>query len=174
MELQGSKNPKRRPQPSPEFLAALSQEMALTAETMNLQLSELQNIGYLEALSDLSVTEIRAGFKRARKTSNFFPKPIEVRELANDQLEEENKSYFQLEPPPIEGAKDKQILKNLMDTFWAEHEKKSPEAMPGQRWTAEDGWKPREESWRLELEREARQKPVVAWHAPITGPNIRP
>ncbi len=56
------------------------------------------------------------------------------------------------------------------------------EPMKGMRWTFEDdaedrkkygqnrpenGWRPREESWRRELERDARATKPPAWHAPI-------
>src|ERR1700676_2101145 len=67
---------------STEFLEVLKQEMALTAETLNEPLTDLKNVGYLEALSGLRVEQIRMGFRRARRTLKWFPKPREVRELS--------------------------------------------------------------------------------------------
>lgn len=104
-----SRNPNRRPQPSTEFLEALKYEMALTSETMNQELSDLQIMGYVEALSGLSIEKIRAGFKRARRTLQFFPKPVEVRELAIEEIEEsEPKQYFLPEPEPVWSDEDRE------------------------------------------------------------------
>lgn len=99
---QDSRNQGRQPQPSTEFLEALKYEMALTAETMNQELTALQNMGYIEALSDLNVEQVRAGFKRARRTLQFFPKPAEVRTLAEEEIEETRpKTYYLPEPEPM-------------------------------------------------------------------------
>lgn len=92
-----NRNRKQPLRPSAEFLEVLKYELALTAETMAQELTELQIMGYLEALTGMTVEQIRAGFKRARRTSHFFPKPIEVRELAHEEIEENApKSYYQL------------------------------------------------------------------------------
>lgn len=72
------------PKHSTEFSEALKQEMALTAETLNEPLSDMKIVGYLEALSNpvMRVEQIRMGFRRARRTLKWFPKPSEIRELA--------------------------------------------------------------------------------------------
>lgn len=74
---------------SPEFLQTLAQELALTAETMNFELTDLAVAGYREALSDLRPDQLRRGFKRARRVLNFFPKPNEVRECAYLEFQDE-------------------------------------------------------------------------------------
>jgi len=74
---------------SPEFLQTLAQELALTAETMNFELTDLAVAGYREALTDLRPDQLRRGFKRARRMLNFFPKPNEVRECAAAEFEDE-------------------------------------------------------------------------------------
>lgn len=103
-----SRNRNRPRQPSPEFLEALKYEMAITSETMNQELSELQIMGYVEALSELSIEKLRAGFKRARRTLLFFPKPIEVQQLALDEIEEAApKQYFLPEPEPAWSDEDR-------------------------------------------------------------------
>lgn len=103
-----NRNRRPTPQPSTEFCQVLKYEMAMTAETMNQELSELQIMGYVEALSGLSIEKLRAGFKRARRTLQFFPKPVEVWQLALDELEESApKQYFLPEPEPVWSDEDR-------------------------------------------------------------------
>ena len=56
-------------------------------------------------------------------------------------------------PPTEETMEDKIYLDKLLRTAIAG----AGEPMPGERWTTEDGWLPREESWRREEEREMRK-----------------
>lgn len=103
-----NRNRKQQQQPSAEFLEVLKYEMALTSETMNQELSELQIMGYVEALAGMSIEKLRAGFKRARRTLQFFPKPVEVHELALDEIEETTpKQYFLPEAEPEWSEEDR-------------------------------------------------------------------
>src|SRR5229473_3117639 len=79
------RNQKRQQQLSQEFCETLAQELALTAETLNFELTELAVAGYREALSDMTPEQLRRGFKRARRALNWFPKPAEVRECAYEE-----------------------------------------------------------------------------------------
>lgn len=97
------KNEQERPQPpSKEFLAVMTHELALTAEMMGVELTELRVMAYSEALSDLIPERIQAGFKRARRLLQWFPKAIEVRNLSLDELEESApKKYYLPEAEPV-------------------------------------------------------------------------
>lgn len=104
---------------SPEFLQTLAQELALTAETMNFELTDLAVAGYREALSDLRPDQLRRGFKRARRTLNFFPKPNEVRECAYAEWQDEQPTkYYLPEAEPRWTEEDrKQWGEEMQETF---------------------------------------------------------
>lgn len=76
------------PMHSTEFSETLKQEMFLTASTLKTPIDPPMIIGYQEALADLRPDQIRAGFKRARRTLRFFPKPVDVRELSRLEFED--------------------------------------------------------------------------------------
>ena len=54
--------------------------------------------------------------------------------------------------PELSSSESKAILRQVFDVIG-----KIKEPHPEERWTAEDGWLPREESWRREEEREMRK-----------------
>lgn len=57
-------------------------ELAKTAELFGEPVSEARGALYWEALEDLTIEEVVAGFRRARShTPTFFPKPGEIRQL---------------------------------------------------------------------------------------------
>ena len=102
------------PKCSIEFLEALKQELALTTETLREPLTELMVLGYSEALSDLRVEQLRWGFRRARRTLRWFPKPCEVRELS--ALEADDLPPLLALPEadePIDLAEKAKILRDL-------------------------------------------------------------
>jgi len=92
---------------STEFSTALKEEMALTAETLHVPLTELMVLGYLEALSGLRVEQLRMGFRRARRTLKWFPKPSEVRELAALEAQDLEPSKLLPEARPEWTAQDR-------------------------------------------------------------------
>jgi hypothetical protein len=92
---------------STEFLDALKQEMALTAETLGEPLTDLKIVGYLEALSVLRIEQIRMGFQRARRMLKWFPKPSEVRELSALEAQDLEPSKVLPEARPEWTAKDR-------------------------------------------------------------------
>lgn len=113
-----NRSPSQPRQPSAEFLEALKHEMALTAETLNHELTELQVLGYLEALADMSVVRLQAGFKRARRTLLFFPRPAEVRSLASDEIEATTPYRCLREPEPMWTEEErKDFVDNITKTL---------------------------------------------------------
>ncbi len=61
---------------------AFAVEMAATASTFGSELSEGKIDTYWEALKDLPIEVVCAGLREARRSLRFFPKPVEIRELA--------------------------------------------------------------------------------------------
>lgn len=55
--------------------------MAVMAETFAEPLSELRVESYLQALDDLSDTEVEQAMRLAMRACRWFPKPVELREL---------------------------------------------------------------------------------------------
>jgi hypothetical protein len=56
----------------------------------------------------MSIQKLRAGFKRARRTLQFFPKPVEVHQLAVDEIDENTpKQYFLPEAEPEWSEEDR-------------------------------------------------------------------
>lgn len=104
---------------SPEFLQTLAQELALTAETMNFELTDLAVAGYREALSDLRPDQLRRGFRRARRTLNFFPKPNEVRECAYAEWQDEQpaRQYLPEAEPQWTDEDRRQWSQEMEETF---------------------------------------------------------
>lgn len=62
-------------------VAAVGVELGKTAELFGEPLSEGRVLLYVEALADLDLEAVLAGFRRARAEMKFFPKPAEIREL---------------------------------------------------------------------------------------------
>lgn len=133
-----------------------------TYTTWRLALSPLPNLNWLNKAFLLAMKE----------SANYMPAVGVILEAYERIAEKESKTYFEPEPAMQTAAEDKLMWARLM----AENKEflKQPPWYEGKRWTKEDGWLPREESWRREAAREAQQKPVKSWHAPIKGPNIRP
>ncbi len=123
---------------------------------------------YVKPLTEYGAKQLDDAFALCLRECVFMPKIAEIISRIAPE-----KTYYEPDPPMYRNPEDKSTWEKLMAENKAEIKSKSSEPMPGQRWTAEDGWKPREESWRLGAEREARKKPLTAWHAPIKGPNIR-
>lgn len=95
-EIKQHNDPQKMHKLSAQFLEALEQEMFLTASTLKETLDPPMIVGYQEALSDLRPDQIRAGFKQARKTLRWFPKPVEVRELCRIAFDESPIGMHQL------------------------------------------------------------------------------
>ena len=134
-----------------------------------IELSEQEVKIYLSGLREFGPKQLDEAFYLCRLECKFMPRIADVVERIKPET-----SYFDSVVSEDQNVEDKSTWKNLMAQFGERLRTENPEPMPGQRWTAEDGWKPREESWRLEADRDARKKPVSSWHAPIKGPNIRP
>lgn len=146
------------------------------------KLTDVEREVYLFDLREYSAAQLDDAFLLCRRELAFMPKVADViKRIAPE------KHYYAPEPQYQSDKTDKEILNNLMKEFWQEHRTHNPEAMPGQRWSAETwkedeaenklparlwGWRPREESWKKEAERQMREKPANAWHPPIAGPNI--
>lgn len=60
----------------------LAQVLALLGEMFNEPISELRAEGYFDALSDLPIDTVEGAARLALRTKTFFPKPVELRELA--------------------------------------------------------------------------------------------
>jgi hypothetical protein len=69
--------------PSERFSAALLSNLALLGELYRQELTPLATIAYQEALRDLSIEAMNAGFKEAIKRCKFLPTPAEIRDEAN-------------------------------------------------------------------------------------------
>ena len=61
---------------------AFAVAMVATASALGAELSEGKIETYWEALKDLPIEVVSAGLREARRSLRFFPKPVEVRELA--------------------------------------------------------------------------------------------
>ncbi len=66
----------------------LARVLAVLAETFNETVSEIRAEGYLMGLVDLSIEQVEAAAKAALKSSKFFPRPAELRELAVGSVED--------------------------------------------------------------------------------------
>lgn len=104
-----------RPKQSQEFSDVLAREMALTAETLGVQLTELMVAGYAEALAGMTPKIMSLGFRRARKKSRFFPKPIEVREWGYEEWELIRPRFQGLPAPPEPTAEQREADKKLWE-----------------------------------------------------------
>jgi hypothetical protein len=60
------------------FAAAIT----ITSEVLGADLSPAKVEGYFQALQDLPIEGVLAGLAEARRSSRFFPKPAEIRELS--------------------------------------------------------------------------------------------
>ena len=69
-------------------MAAFGRELIVTAEVFGDTLSEARTLGYFEALMDLPLDAVLAGLRHARRSTRFFPKPAEVRELVQGSVED--------------------------------------------------------------------------------------
>lgn len=63
-------------------LPGLARILAVLGETFNETVSDIRTEGYLMGLSDLQIEQVERGARQALKTSKFFPRPAELRELA--------------------------------------------------------------------------------------------
>lgn len=172
MSKESKQHLQRQPR-SPRDTASPSQAMALKwlallAIHYKIELTEPEIEIYLDGLKEFGPKQLDDAFALCRKECLFMPRVADIVSRIAPE-----KTYFEPDPPMYSPPEDKATWAKLMAENGAEIRKQPSEPMPGQRWTAEDGWLPREESWRLEAEREARKKPAVAWHARIAGPNIR-
>ena len=66
----------------------LARVLAVLAETFNETVSEVRAEGYLMGLVDLSIEQVESAAKAALKSSKFFPRPAELRELAVGSVED--------------------------------------------------------------------------------------
>lgn len=123
---------------------------------------------YQMGLQHLNETELKAAFQESIQKCQFFPSVKEMLDCLQDWHDRQPAvgTATPAERPSI-SAEDKVVWDREMGALWDGLKAANPEPMPGQRWSAEDGWLPREESWRRELERAARATKPVAWHAPI-------
>src|SRR3990167_4598232 len=69
-------------------MAAFGRELIVTAEVFGDTLSEARTLGYFEALMDLPLDAVLVGLRHARRSTRFFPKPAEVRELLEGSVED--------------------------------------------------------------------------------------
>lgn len=67
---------------TPDDRPRLARILAVLGETFNEPVSDLRAEGYLMGLNDLTIGQVEQGARRALKTSRFFPRPAELRELA--------------------------------------------------------------------------------------------
>lgn len=58
------------------------------AEVFDREVTEMMLLGYVQALSDLSLDEIRQSVQRSLRTCKFFPKPVELIELARGRTDD--------------------------------------------------------------------------------------
>lgn len=66
--------------------------MVKTGAVFRLAIDELMLAAYYEALEGMGPEQIERGFRRARRLSRFFPTPIEIREHASAEYEEERRN----------------------------------------------------------------------------------
>lgn len=66
----------------------LAEMLVVLAETFNEPVSDLRAEGYYEALKDLPFEVVEQAGLMALRTSKFFPRPAELRELATGKTED--------------------------------------------------------------------------------------
>jgi hypothetical protein len=71
-----------------EERAQVARELGKTAELFGELLSQAKIVLYIEAVDDLAADAVITALTELRKTSRFFPKPAEVRELACGSVDE--------------------------------------------------------------------------------------
>jgi hypothetical protein len=138
---------------------------------------------YVTGLRHLSPYQLDMACEQSLKMYKFSPTIAEIlgalKEWTDAQPIPGTRVALESYPPLTE--KEKIASQKLLEESLARMTQSS-EPMPGMRWTFEDnvedeskygtdrrenGWRPREESWRRELEREARKVRPKSWHAPI-------
>lgn len=70
---------------SDEDRLAFGRHLAVLAETFGETLTEPRIEGYFLALQDLELDAVRHAIETALRACKFFPRPVELRELAGDQ-----------------------------------------------------------------------------------------
>lgn len=101
--------------PSRELLELLARELLLTGAMFRTEITELISVGYREALSDLTPSEIERGFREARKKLKFFPLAAEIRELATNS---EPTHYFDAGAFPAETPEQRAESKRIWESFF--------------------------------------------------------
>lgn len=66
---------------------AFFKRLSVLAETLGEPLTPVRLVGYCEALEDVPHAAVMLGLKDAAKACRWFPKPVEVRELALESPE---------------------------------------------------------------------------------------
>jgi hypothetical protein len=170
-----------------KFMNALARHLdrfgeLLPRATIMEPLTEKGIDGYVAALYHLSPEQLQRACDESLKVCTFFPKPAEILKAYSDWLDIQPSSgtaphYSEPSTTPEERRESQKLLRDCFAAL-----SKSGEPMSGMRYSLEDdvedamkygphrrenGWRPREESWRRELERDARATKPVAWHAPI-------
>lgn len=72
----------------PDDVDAFVVELGKTAEMFSDPLSESRALLYFEALADLSLETVVGALRYARRVCRFFPKPAELRDLAEGSVED--------------------------------------------------------------------------------------
>lgn len=66
----------------------LARVLGVLGEIFREPVSELRAEGYFDGLQDLSISEVETAARAALRVSKFFPRPAELRELANGRAED--------------------------------------------------------------------------------------
>jgi len=145
--------------PPQQFSELLAQWGELYAANYGKEPTVETFLTYKIGLSDLEPRFLHSAFAECLRTSIFPPNVAKIRAAYDVIYERETRTYFE-GPEPIEelSKSDKQVLAQLFNEFWDEHLKMPSEAMPGMRWTPNQGWLARQKS--LELEEIERQVPA--------------
>lgn len=72
---------------SPEKLIEISKAMMVLGETFNEPVSAIRIEAYYAALSDLDTTAVLAAMHHCMRSSKFFPRPAEIREMVAGDTE---------------------------------------------------------------------------------------
>lgn len=66
---------------------AFARALFVLGETFNEPISDLRAEGYFDAMRDFSLEEANAAIREALRTCKFFPKPVELREMVEGDVD---------------------------------------------------------------------------------------
>lgn len=144
-----------------KFSTTLRGYLNTFAELYRQEISDEAIAAYVLTLRHLSPRELEIACTEVMKKAQFFPRPAEILAALEERVGPVH-HYRQEDIVPVtpEGRAES---KRIFDSYMAEVKEKS-ESMPGQRWSSDDGWLPREESWRREEMRTASKGVAPRFH----------